>query len=521
MTMTKPDSGAPLESADVEVETSASQRRWILIGTNLGLLAVMMAVTGLNVAQQSLATGIGASQTQLLWIINGFTVALAATLLPLGALGDRLGRKSVLLVGLGAFSVLNLVSVFANDPGVLIGLRVLVGISAAMIMPATLSTITAAFPTAERGRAVGAWSGVAGGGAVLGLLASAVLIDLASWRLLFLAPLVVALVAIVISIRMIPNTQETSGDRFDVVGSILSIVAIGGIVLAIHEGPEQGWASTVTVAAMVAGLVGLVGFVVWERRQTAPLLDVSVFSNRTLASGAFALMVMFVLMRGMFLVMIQLLQAVLEFSTTRSAVALLPMVVLLMGSARRAPAVVSRIGYRATMAASLAAAAGALAWLALLPSDPAYFDVLPALVLLGAALGTAMTPSTTAITESLPRDKQGVASALNDTVRELGGAVGVALIGSILAAGYRTGIAETADQLNPTLGHLTEEGIGGAYVAASQLGPDGLALISSAQSAFIDGWGTAMWIAAGIAALASVLAAAFIPATAHNSTSGD
>ncbi len=492
-------------------ETSAAQRRWILIATCLGLLAVMVSVSGLNVAQQALATDLGASQGELLWIINGYTLALAATLLPLGALGDRLGRKTVLLAGLIVFASLNVIAPLASEPWMLIAVRFATGAAAALIMPATLSTITAAFPDEERGRAVGVWTGVAGGGAVIGLITSSILIDAASWQWLFATPVVIAAAAVAITVWMVPNTREAVAGAFDRIGAVLSIAAIGGIVLAIHEGPEQGWTAPITVVPAVAGVVALLGFVVWERRTEHPMLDVSVFRNRILSAGALSLTIMFALIFGLFLVMVQFLQAVLGYSALGASLALLPMIATMMATAPIAPAIADRFGYRRVMVTSLAVLGGALAWLAMIPSDPSYLDVAPALVVVGLALGPAMTPSTTAITESLPADKQGVASALNDTVRELGGAIGVALIGSVLASGYRSSIAPTAETLDPELGHLVEEGIGGAYVAAGSLGADGLPIIGAAQQAFLDGWGTAMWLSAGIAAGAAALAGVMIP----------
>jgi EmrB/QacA subfamily drug resistance transporter len=494
--------------------TSASQRRWILIATSIALLAVMVSVSGLNVAQQALAADLGATQSQLLWIINGYTVALAATLLALGAAGDRLGRKTILLAGLALFSAANFVAAFAGDPTLLMGLRVATGVAAAMIMPATLSTITSSFPAEERGRAIGVWTGVAGGGGVLGLLTSAILIDIASWQWLFVAPIALAAVAALITVRFVPDTREASNARFDWGGSVLSVLAIGGLVLAIHEGPEQGWLEPITLASLFVGVAALLTFIRWERRIDEPLLDVSVFSNRTLSAGAFSLAVMFAVIFGLFVVMVQFLQAVLGLSAIQSALGLLPMIIMMMALSPNAPKISERLGYRRTMVASLTVMAGALGWLAMISSDPSYLDVLPGLVVVGAALGVAMTPSTTAITESLPAEKQGVASALNDTVREFGGAIGVALIGSVLASGYRSSIAETADTLPGELGQLAEEGIGGAYVAASQLGSDGLPVIEAAQAAFLDGWAGAMWLSAGMAIVAAVIAARMIPADA-------
>jgi EmrB/QacA subfamily drug resistance transporter len=385
------------------------------------------------------------------------------------------------------------------------------GLSAALIMPATLSTITAAFPAEERGRAIGVWTGVAGGGGVIGLISSALLIDNASWPWVFAAPIVIALASLAITVRNVPDTHEATGHPFDLIGSLFSVLAVGGVVLAIHEGPEQGWTSPVTMAAAVVGLLGLVAFVRQERRTTEPLLDVTVFRNRRLSAGALSLTVMFALLTGMFLVMVQFLQAVVGFSALASSLALLPMIGAVMVVSPQSPRIAERFGYRATMTTSLAVVAGALAWLAMVPANPGYLDVVGPIVVLGLALGVAMTPSTTAITESLPADKQGVASALNDTVRELGGAIGVALIGSVMAAGYRADIADTADALPPALGHTVEEGIGGAYAAAGQLGPDGGSLIEQAQHAFLNGWSSALWLAAGVALVTAVVAARIIP----------
>jgi EmrB/QacA subfamily drug resistance transporter len=498
--------------AENEVSTTPQQRVWIQVATSLALLAVMASVTGLNAAQQAIVADLGASQTELLWIINGFTIALAATLLPLGALGDRIGRKPILIAGVTGFAVLHVAATFATNAETLIALRIAMGVAAALIMPATLATITSAFPAEERGRAVGVWTGVAGGGGVIGLLASALVVDNAAWEWVFAIPVVIAVVAATITIPKVPNTREgRSHGRFDYLGALLSVLAVGGIVMAIHEGPEQGWTAPITLGAAALGLIALASFVRQELRTAEPLLDVRVFTNRTLSAGALSLTVMFALLFGMFLVLIQFLQAILGFGAVESAIALLPMMVGMTVVSVVAAGISERFGYRRTMTVSLAGIGVALGWFALVSDNPSYLDIAPAMALFGLSLGIAMTPSTTAITESLPADKQGVASALNDIVREFGGAIGVALIGSVLAAGYRSSIADTASTLPDGLEHGVQEGIGGAYVAADALGTDGGSLIDAAQQAFLDGWSTAMWIAAGVALLAAVAAAAIIP----------
>lgn len=495
-----------------DVSTTPRQRVWIQLATSLALLAVMASVTGLNAAQQAIVGDLGATQTQLLWIINGFTVALAATLLPLGALGDRIGRKPVLVAGVTAFAALHVAAMLATDAETLIGLRIAMGVAAALVLPATLATITSAFPAEERGRAVGVWTGVAGGGGVIGLLASALVVDNAAWEWVFAIPVAIAVIAAAITVPMVPNTRENrTHGRFDYLGGLLSVLAVGGIVMAIQEGPEQGWTAPVTVGAAVIGVLALALFVRQELRTAEPLLDVRVFANRTLSAGALSLTVMFALLFGMFLVLIQFLQAILGFSAVESAIALLPMMVGMTVVSVVASSISERFGYRRTMTVSLAGTGVALGWFALVSDNPGYLDIAPAMALFGLSLGVAMTPSTTAITESLPVEKQGVASALNDIVREFGGAIGVALIGSVLAAGYRSGVTDAAGTLPAELEHSVREGIGGAYIAADSLGADGGSLIAAAQHAFLEGWSTAMWIAAGVAIVAALAAALIIP----------
>jgi MFS family permease len=270
---------------DVVVE-SAGRRRLILAAMCVALVAVVASVSGLNVAQQALAQDLGASQSELLWIINGYTIALAALLMPVGAIGDRWGRKPVLMVGLVAFSLTNLASAFATEPNVLIALRVLAGVSAAMIMPVTLSVITTSFPREEQAKAIGTWAGFAGAGGIIGLFASAAIIDNATWPWVFALPIALAAVSFALTATFVPHSVEHTEAGFDIAGSLLSVLAVGGLVLAFHEGPERGWTDAVTVAALTVGLLGAVAFVLLELRRDHPLVDVRVFALRGLAAGS-------------------------------------------------------------------------------------------------------------------------------------------------------------------------------------------------------------------------------------------
>jgi EmrB/QacA subfamily drug resistance transporter len=498
-----------------EVVVDPRRRLLILSAMCVALVAVVASVSGLNVAQQALAEDLGASQSQLLWIINGYTLALAALLLPVGAIGDRWGRKPILMIGLVAFALSNLASSFVSEPGVLVALRVLAGLSAAMVMPVTLSVITTSFPREEQAKAIGTWAGFAGAGGIIGLFASAAIIDDFTWPWVFALPIALASVSFALTAFFVPHSVEHTDAGFDIAGSLLSAIAIGGLVLAFHEGPEQGWTATITVGALAAGFLGAVAFVLVELRRDHPLLDVRIFALRGLAAGSINLFVVFATMFSLFLVLLQYLQAVLGYSALRAASGLLPMAVMMMPLSTIAPTIAERIGFRRTLVAGMLLLAGGLVlFAALAGADGGYLSVLPGILVLGAGVGLAMSPSTAAITASLPEEKQGVASALNDTMREMGGAVGIALIGSVLNSAYRTNVASTAATLPPAVAESVTAGIGSALAVAGPMGADGNALLIAARQAFVDGMAPALYLAAGLALAAAAFTALRGPKTA-------
>ncbi|ADB32927.1 drug resistance transporter, EmrB/QacA subfamily [Kribbella flavida DSM 17836] len=480
------------------------QRRAILIAVCIALMAVIASVSGLNVAQPELAVEFGASQTTVLWIINIYTITLAALLLPLGAIGDRWGRKPVLLTGLAVFAVASAAAGLATSTEVMLAARLLSGVGAAMIMPVTLAVITSTFPDAERSKAVGVWSGVAGGGGILGMFLSAVLVDVATWRWLFVLPVVLVLAAAVAAARSVPNSREQAEHRFDLVGSLTSVVAVLGLIFVLHEGPEEGWTAPVTLLSLLVGILAGVGFVAWELRQPAPLLDVRLFRERGLASGSVSLLAVFGVLAGIFVVLFPFFQAVLGWSGLRSTLALMPMALLMMLASGLAPRLAARIGRRSTMASGILLGAVGLALMAVFVSvDGGYLSMLAGMLAMGLGMGLSMTPSTEAITGALPRERQGVASALNDVTREFGTALGVALLGAVLSAGYRSAIDARLTAV-PGVPHGTadtaREGVANAIAAAPGAGPQADALVRAAQESFVDGWQQSMW--AGFAVMA-------------------
>ena len=433
------DEHSHLETLEAgQVVADPVQRQRILIAMCLALMAVIASVAGLNVAQQELAIDFGASQNDILWIINAYTLALAALLMPIGAIGDRWGRKRVLVIGLGVFIAASLGGALAGSTAMMIAARALAGVGAAMIMPVTLSVITSTFPPEEKAKAIGIWTGVAGGGGMIGMFVSAFMVDVVTWRWLFAFPIVLIAASLVLSLRYVPESREDSEHPFDIAGSVLSFLGIGGLVLGIHEGPERGWGDPITVVGLVVAVVCIIGFIVVELRRPAPLLDIRYFADRRLAAGSVTLFSIFAVFSAIFLVLFPFFQAVLGWSALRSAAAMLPMSFVMMPAA------------------------------------------------------------------ALPADKQGVASAMNDTTREVGGAVGVALLGTILAASYKSSITPNLDQFPDQVSDVAREGIGAAFAIAPQAGDQAPTLIETAQQAFVDAWTHTMWIGVAITAVVFV-----------------
>ncbi|WP_114559964.1 MFS transporter [Desertihabitans aurantiacus] len=504
MTTTAPD-GAPAAAPIID---DPRRQRAVLWAVCLALMAVVASVSGLNVAQPQLAATFDASQGEVLWIINTYTLTLAALLLPLGGAGDRLGRKPVLLAGLAFFGVANVAAALAPTSETMLGARLLSGIGAAMIMPVTLSVITASFPDRDRSRAIGLWTAVAGGGGILGMFLSALLVDLASWRWLFALPTVLTLLSAVIGLLAVPNSRQPAPGRFDLPGALTSVVAAVGLTYALHEAPTLGWGDPVILVTLAVAVLATAAFIARELRAPSPLLDVRRFRARGLSSGTTLLLVLFGVQGGIALVLYPFFQVVLGWSGLLATLGLMPMALLMMVASALAPWLAGRVGTRAAMVLGLIIATGGLALMASLVSvSGGYLSVLPGLVAMGLGAGLAMTPSTEAITSSLPREQQGVASALNDLTRELGAALGIALLGGLLVAGYQRAISSRLDGVPADLAAAAREGIANAAAASRHAGSHAEQVLTAAQEAFVLGWQQAIWVAAaGMAALVVLVA---------------
>ncbi len=472
----------------------------------LALAAVVAAVSSLNVALPGIARATHASQTQLAWVIDAYSLVFASLLLPAGAIGDRYGRRRTLIAGLVIFGAASAVAMTAHSAAELIGLRAVLGLGAALVMPATLSTITGTFPGEQRTRAVSVWAAVAGGAAVLGLLTSGLLLQVWSWPSVFGLNVVLAGAAIVGTIRFVPESADPETPRVDVIGAILSVLGIVALVYSIIEAPNQGWGSARTIAGLAAGAVILAGFIAWEWRRRAPLLDPRVFARRGLAAGSLSIFVQFFALFGFIFIVLQYLQLIRGDSGLVSAVSMLPMAATMMPAARLAPALVARLGARKVCATGLALIAAAMAVLSQLTPASGYWLLAVGLVVLGAGMGLATTPATSGITAALPAAQQGVGSALNDLSRETGGAVGIAVLASILTATYQSHLS---------LAHVPAAQAAAARSSVAVATHLGGAVAVQAQTAFADGMQLALLVAAGLVAVAAVTVALLMRPERH------
>jgi EmrB/QacA subfamily drug resistance transporter len=496
-----PATQPPVTGAD----TAPRARHGVVLAlTCLALAAVVSAMSSLNVALPSLARETHASQTQLSWIIDAYSLVFASLLLPAGALGDRFGRRRALLAGLAVFGAASAAATFTTSPSMLIGLRAVLGVGAALVMPATLSTITSTFPREQRARGVSVWAAVAGASAVVGLLASGSVLEFWSWRAVFLLNVLLALVALVGTLVFVPESAESDTPAVDVVGAALVVLGLAALVYSVIEAPERGWANVSTLSGIAVGLLVLAGFVGWELRQRHPLLDPRLFRNRRFAAGSLSITLQFFGFFGFVFVIMQYLQLVRGDNALTAAVSVLPMAGALVGSTRMSVRLTTRFGARAPWVVGLLAIAGAFVILSRLDTGSSYWLVLAGLVPLGAGMGLAMTPATTAVTDALPSSLQNIGSAMNDLSRELGGALGIAVLGSLLSATYRSSLhlpgepAALADRARSSL------------AAAAQLGRP---VLDQARVSFADGMHTALLGGAGVALIAALAVALLLRGT--------
>ncbi|CAM4295172.1 MFS transporter [Nocardia ninae] len=473
-----------MKSTD-HVQLSVAQR-WMLALSCSAVALVVASMAALYTALPELATATGATQLQLTWIVDGYTLALACLVLPAGALGDRYGRRIVLVVGLFVFAVASAAPLLFDSPTSLIAARAVAGVGAALVMPSTLSLLTAGFPEARRGNAVGLWAGVAGAGAVLGILGSGLLLERWSWLSVFLA-MAVAGALLMVAGCTIPESVDQARPAMDPWGAVTSAAAVGLIVVAAIEAPARGWLDPLVIAMFVGGVLAAAIFTLVELRMPHPLLDVRLFAKRGFAAGTMSVSVQFLVSFGVFMLLVQFLQLILGYSPLISALAMAPMVVPMVAISAVAPWLADRVGLRLPTFAGLVILGGGLVAVSRLTVDSTYLDLLWPLLVMSAGLGLCSAPATAAIIAGTPVEKHGVAAAVNDAAREVGAAIGIAVAGSILAAGYTARIAPALPQLPEPARGPVGDSLAAALQVAERAGPQAQPLIEFAESAFMHG----------------------------------
>jgi EmrB/QacA subfamily drug resistance transporter len=484
------------------------RRRWFLLGVMcLSLVMVVMSVAGLNVALPSLQRALDASASELQWIIDAYGLVFAALLLPAGALGDRFGRKRALLLGLTIFALGSLVGGVATSAPQIIAGRVINGIGAAFVMPATLSLITTIFPPQERSKAIAMWAGFAGAGGALGPIVSGALLERFWWGSAFLVNVPIVLVVIAAVSIFSPTSKDPDATPLDPFGALFSLVGLAALVYGIIEGPEKGWTSSSVVFGFVLAAVALVGFLVWERRSEHPMLPLTFFEDRRMSVGAGVVTSAFFVMFGLFFMFTFYMQFVRAYSPLSAGLATLPLAIALVAVAPRSAALSARLGSGPVMAIGFLLVAAGFAVLAFIhPSSP-YLVIVVALVLLGIGMSLTAAPATGSIMSAVPHAKAGVGSAVNDTTREVGGALGIAVLGSISNAVYRSSVDLRDLPLPPQVRAASEESLGAATQLARQLPEGGRELAARAGEAFTHSFNVTSRVAVIMALVAAAVVA--------------
>jgi len=494
----------------VSIGDSPRARTWTLAVACMGVGLVVASMTSLNTALSDLAVATAATQTQLTWFVDGYTLALACLLLPAGAIGDRYGRRGALLTGLLIFALGSVAPAIFQAPQQIIAGRAVAGVGAAFVMPATLSLLTVAYPKDQRIKAVGIWAGVAGSGGVLGMLGSGVLLHFWGWHSIFWSLAIAGVVIFGLGCTVSPS-RDNDAPRVDWPGAVLIGAAVAISVFAILQAPERGWSDPLVWGGLVAGAVIAAVFGIIEFRGKKPLLDVRLFGDPAFATGVGSIVILFAATFGFFYLGIQYVQQIMGYSPIMTALAFGPFMVPLGILSALSFWYVPKLGLRLVLFVGTVVMAIGFACMQGLDLNSTYLDLGWPSLILATGIGICTAPTTSAIMGAVPDEKQGVASAVNDAAREVGGALGIAVAGSILAGRYSQELAPQLAGFPEAVRGPAADSLAKAIEVANKLGPQGNQLAELAKTAFMTAMHASTIAMAVIAGIAAVLIGLWAP----------
>lgn len=503
---------APAGASAGQAERIHLRRWWILVVLCLSLLIVSIGNSSLNVTIPTLSRELHATESQLQWVIAIYSLVFAGLLFSTGAIGDRFGRKGALQFGLVVFMAGCLAATLSDSMWQLIACRAVMGVGAAFIMPSTLSILVNVFPPHERTKAIAIWAGVTGAAGAIGPVASGVLLGRFWYGAVFFVNVPIIVVALVMGWFLVPKSRDPEQGQLDPVGAALSIVGIVALVYGLIEAPGKGWVSPATMISFGVAAVVLAGFALWELHVDEPMLDIRYFRNGAFSTGTSGMILVFMAMYGVMFLITQYFQLILGYSPLGSAIRLLPMAPIMIVVAPLTPRISARIGANRTVAGGLTLVGVGLLMFRPLSATTPYWYILVCLIPMVSGMALAMSPMTAAIMSAVPTRRAGAGSAMNDASRELGAALGVAIMGSIAASRY----AATMDALTRSLPAASQEAarssLAGALRVGSELAGDaGNALTRGAETSFINGIHLAVTIGAILAWVAAAIVLRYLP----------
>ncbi|MDI3342068.1 MAG: MFS transporter [Sphaerobacter sp.] len=494
------------------------RRWWTLAVLSLALIVISLDNTILNVALPTLVRDLHATSSQLQWIVDSYVLVFAGLLLTAGALGDRFGRKLALMAGLGILGVGSALAAMSGSAEHLIATRALMGVGGALVMPSTLSILTNVFPPAERPKAIGIWAAVNGLSIPMGPVLGGWLLEHYWWGSVFLINIPVVVIAVIAAAILVPESRDAKALPLDPVGAVLSIAGLAALLYAIIEAPAAGWTSGRTIAWFAGAAVSLGAFVLWERRVPYPMFDTALFKNRRFSAASLSVTMVFFGLFGSTFFLTQHMQFVLGYDTLQTGVRMIPVALGIAVAAPLSARLTARFGAKVMVTSGLTIVALGLGLMSTATVTSGYGLVATFMIVAGAGMGLAMTPATDAVMGAVPKDNAGVGSAVNDTTRQVGGALGVAVLGSLLATNYRDGMRAPASALPPEVAKVARDSVGAALEITARLGDAAAAqaLANAAKLAFVDAMDTTLLVGMAVTLLGAAIALLFLPARADD-----